>query len=312
MKKFFYVVCIILLANERQAVLLAVEVAALDFTNGGSAWTVTELDNGLPLVFEKDGDPTKVGFAHESTFPPVEEQGTGNYHLMQEVFAPTGFTMSNIVVEAAGSGFSSWLMNSYVGFGLSDQMYPEEIEVEDNSFNFLPDTYAWSADNWGNVLGDNNYNGNNGTVVVDFPMVNNGIPGEDYLDATGDADFSGLASVWVGVKLVKGLAHVSQHVDISQIKVYAELTEVVGTAGDFDEDSDVDGHDFLLWQRGESTTPVSPTGLMDWQNNYGSGNLLTASTLSVPEPASFVMLSLGIALVFSRSTACSSAAALQD
>ncbi|QEG33419.1 hypothetical protein [Bythopirellula goksoeyrii] len=300
MKKFFYVVCIILLANERQAVLLAVEVAALDFTNGGSAWTVTELDNGLPLVFEKDGDPTKVGFAHESTFPPVEEQGTGNYHLMQEVFAPTGFTMSNIVVEAAGSGFSSWLMNSYVGFGLSDQMYPEEIEVEDNSFNFLPDTYAWSADNWGNVLGDNNYNGNNGTVVVDFPMVNNGIPGEDYLDATGDADFSGLTSVWVGVKLLKGLAHVSQQVDISQIKLYADLTEVVNSPGDFDGDLDVDGNDFLLWQRGQSPTSLSPTELMAWQDNYGDSTPLTANVGSVPEPASLTILALAGLLIGTR------------
>ncbi|MDZ4657635.1 MAG: hypothetical protein SH868_08655, partial [Bythopirellula sp.] len=56
-----------------------------------------------------------------------------------------------------------------------------------------------------------------------------------------------------------------------------------GTSGDFDNDGDVDGRDFLIWQRGGSPTPFSAGDLADWQMNYGVGPLVAAST-AVPEP----------------------------
>ncbi|MBL9164325.1 MAG: PEP-CTERM sorting domain-containing protein [Planctomycetaceae bacterium] len=63
------------------------------------------------------------------------------------------------------------------------------------------------------------------------------------------------------------------------------------TPGDFDLDGDVDGADFLKWQRGESTTPFSAGDLEDWQANYGPG-MLTATSVAVPEPSSLVLLIL--------------------
>ncbi|TWU27744.1 hypothetical protein [Bythopirellula polymerisocia] len=78
--------------------------------------------------------------------------------------------------------------------------------------------------------------------------------------------------------------------------VYGEtivgLEVVAGLAGDFDNDGDVDGSDFLFWQR----TP-SVGNLADWQANYGIGSL--AASLAVPEPGSFtlfLLLCAGIAL----------------
>ena len=64
------------------------------------------------------------------------------------------------------------------------------------------------------------------------------------------------------------------------------------TAGDFDEDFDVDGADFLKWQRGEVSAPPAAADLANWQTNYGAGSsaLLAAS---VPEPSSGVLLLLG-------------------
>lgn len=62
----------------------------------------------------------------------------------------------------------------------------------------------------------------------------------------------------------------------------------VGTPGDFDGDGDVDGRDFLVWQRGESANPLSAEDLAEWQDNYGVGSL--ASVNSVPEPAALVLL----------------------
>ena len=55
---------------------------------------------------------------------------------------------------------------------------------------------------------------------------------------------------------------------------------------DFDNDGDVDGQDFLLWQRGDSIPPLSASGLSIWQAQYGSGSSTTIAT--VPEPASLL------------------------
>jgi hypothetical protein len=59
--------------------------------------------------------------------------------------------------------------------------------------------------------------------------------------------------------------------------------------GDFDLDGDVDGRDFLMWQRGESPIQWGPGDLADWQTNYGFSSLTVAST-AVPEPGSLVLL----------------------
>jgi hypothetical protein len=56
-----------------------------------------------------------------------------------------------------------------------------------------------------------------------------------------------------------------------------------GLVGDFDLDGDVDGRDFLTWQRNPSVG-----NLEDWQANYGASSL-SAST-AVPEPASIGLL----------------------
>jgi hypothetical protein len=61
-------------------------------------------------------------------------------------------------------------------------------------------------------------------------------------------------------------------------------------SADFDHDGDVDGRDFLVWQRGNSPNPLSASDLAAWQANYGAAPL--AAVAAVPEPSSlFLMLS---------------------
>lgn len=57
----------------------------------------------------------------------------------------------------------------------------------------------------------------------------------------------------------------------------------LGTAGDFDGDGDVDGRDFLVWQRNPSIG-----NLADWQTNFGNGSLSAVS--AVPEPTSVLLI----------------------
>ena len=63
--------------------------------------------------------------------------------------------------------------------------------------------------------------------------------------------------------------------------------------GDFDADGDVDGGDFLAWQRDDGST----LGLSNWEDNYGGPGTL-ASTVAVPEPESLFLCLLGMAMFF--------------
>jgi hypothetical protein len=67
--------------------------------------------------------------------------------------------------------------------------------------------------------------------------------------------------------------------------------------GDFDNDGDTDGNDFLTWQRGELPTPLSQSDLADWEANFGAAASLSANSSQVPEPATGFMLMLGAAVV---------------
>jgi hypothetical protein len=63
------------------------------------------------------------------------------------------------------------------------------------------------------------------------------------------------------------------------------LHAIAALPGDFDEDGDVDGRDFLTWQRNPSIGDLA-----DWQANYDVNPL--ASSRAVPEPSSLPLLAL--------------------
>jgi hypothetical protein len=68
------------------------------------------------------------------------------------------------------------------------------------------------------------------------------------------------------------------------------LEYAVGLPGDFDFDGSVDGNDFLVWQRGGSAAPLSPSDLAAWQANFGVP--AAAPAAAVPEPAAIVLAAL--------------------
>ena len=82
-------------------------------------------------------------------------------------------------------------------------------------------------------------------------------------------------------------SHGRYHITIHEMAI--RLRTTTENPGDFDGDGDVDGRDFLAWQRGQSPTPLSSNDLLDWQSNYGPGAVQALAT-SVPEPCSSLLL----------------------
>jgi hypothetical protein len=146
-------------------------------------------------------------------------------------------------------------------------------------------------------------------VIIEFHAVGNqlsgyawaaddplGRPAEPQVTATDDLFSSGLA----------GIAFAEDDDGTSATFRYAEARDTpfpAGVAGDFDGDLDIDGNDFLVWQRGltaagggtAATGDANGDGNVDgadftiWAQGFGTG---AGGVSGVPEPAS-----LGLGLV---------------
>jgi hypothetical protein len=83
------------------------------------------------------------------------------------------------------------------------------------------------------------------------------------------------------------------------------LVTIAEVTGDFDSDGDVDGQDFLVWQRGESPTPLSATDLADWQGAYG---VSPAAIAAVPEPSTIGLFAFACASALALCRVCRASA----
>ncbi|MCA9261868.1 MAG: hypothetical protein KDA61_21770, partial [Planctomycetales bacterium] len=87
-----------------------------------------------------------------------------------------------------------------------------------------------------------------------------------------------------------------------EVNVLSSLVELEvvqaapGAPGDFDLDGDVDGSDFLKWQREGHT----PSGLANWQSNYGLGSPTQVNTATIPEPGTATLWAIGLAALAVR------------
>ena len=68
-----------------------------------------------------------------------------------------------------------------------------------------------------------------------------------------------------------------------------------GLDGDFDGDGDVDGADFLAWQRGEASGGATTANLTLWESNFGTSANAAAAN-AVPEPTAALLLSFASVL----------------
>ena len=94
---------------------------------------------------------------------------------------------------------------------------------------------------------------------------------------------------------------------LTDAQVLALTTAPVGgVGGDFDDDDDVDGSDFLIWQRGlgvgttHAEGDADHSGVIDgadltiWQNQFGGPPSASATVAAIPEPASSLLVAVAM------------------
>lgn len=137
----------------------------------------------------------------------------------------------------------------------------ENVIVVIDGVHYGPETWADSTDTWGTT-------GSNAQIATRTP----GDGGDSHHALNGPVDE---VAVWLNRQLTVAEAIALYNAAIG-----------VGPPGDFDDDGDVDGNDFLVWQRDDAT----PAGLAEWKANFPTN--VTAAVNSVPEPTALALLAM--------------------
>jgi hypothetical protein len=123
--------------------------------------------------------------------------------------------------------------------------------------------------------------------------------------AAGGADAAPLAGDYFGLRV--RTAHPG-HVLNAGFQDFRITAPTTSAQADFDQDNDVDGADFLIWQRGLGSAGGLSQGDADgdgmitdldisiWKFDFGS-TAATATTAAIPEPTSLVLLLGAICLI---------------
>ena len=104
---------------------------------------------------------------------------------------------------------------------------------------------------------------------------------------------SGNFQLW-GALGADGDAHLEHLRYIGEFLAHLPLARTSDLEGDFDLDRDVDGLDFLAWQRGESSGSNSLSDFNLWQSHFGDNAALAAAVYGVPEPSTCATLLTGL------------------
>lgn len=192
---------------------------------------------------------------------------------------------------------------STLGINAIDLNFTFRVQALSNAKSFVGDELGLTGITIGGLGGGIAF------VSQDVASQDGGALGSTLVIADNESDFFQLAdnsafapqltlSVATNV-FVTGLS-ATDAVDMSTFIQRFSQTGSQSSPGDFDLDGDVDGNDFLVWQRGGSPTPLSASDLADWRANFGIAAPLTAAPTTVPEPGGLWLLTTGLIATLSR------------
>ncbi|MDZ4656835.1 MAG: PEP-CTERM sorting domain-containing protein [Bythopirellula sp.] len=233
-------------------------------------------DSVFDAMFDPDGVNTGVAifefhYANSGTRAVQVREGMSINNGVDQVTRGIRSTRLDLVLDAPGCGGNGCVPNNVGlfdidfdgnGFGLlgAGDLNGNGIYNDDRVFSNIDNTAAYrEGDMVSAVFGSTQYNW---TITY-----------------SGNISWTNPATSEVNQILGPG-----NGIDIVLI---GHSSESLGTPGDFDGDGDVDGRDFLAWQRGNSPSPFSGADLATWQGAYNGGAL--AALNAVPEPTSLVL-----------------------
>jgi hypothetical protein len=153
-------------------------------------------------------------------------------------------------------------------------------------FKWEPDSITWGSYN-GHVAGVANPPF---PIVDQRPGANNGNPAiHTYQGPVVPQDLNEIPIInfWISDANASNVG--PNNGQMHEMIIHSFTFTPLPVSADFDDDGDVDGRDFLVWQRGGSPNPRSASDLAVWQEAYGVAPAVAA--VAVPEPASGLILS---------------------
>jgi hypothetical protein len=227
---------------------------------GDHTWTLTL--HGLSYSYHDPGDRYYLGFMTRvyATSFDFEFQGPHALELNANVSEPL-----------VNSGLQDGPVVQMISFTYFDEDWDEYFRARDWFISITPSDFQQGLSFWSVVRA--------GIEVDVFPTNANGYPVlapfTSPFAVTNLDDRRSLPDDGYSLPISYGIVSVTS----------------VGFSlpGDFDIDRDVDGGDFLAWQRNPSVGDLA-----DWQANFGTHPALAAATFAVPEPASLRLLALAI------------------
>jgi len=272
------------------------------------AWFPSGRDNPFVTsssLFENNGDPTKLGRLYMGEEEVIPDGGTllnSNFEstaLIAPIYKAPGADDWTTINDADRSAFyahtgrqslslAPGLPNGQSRPGIARQEFSVGVDVDIN------ETYSIGA--WVFHPSSDPLTGTReATLRIQWFDGNSNLIGDERtlaLDANSPMD------EWIFVSLEDVL--IPNNVSIAEVRATLWVNNVGPTsvnsgaayfddvifkqgtslfeAGDFDMDGDVDGQDFLHWQRNPGVSLLA-----DWQANYGTSSF-QAATVLVPEP----------------------------
>jgi hypothetical protein len=231
-----------------------VAAAWLKVANPGPDVSLPDADADAYRLVEQMGD---IARALKTRYPHL-----GQIYLSSRIYA--GYAASSLNPEpyAYESGFAvKWLIEAQI-----NQLQGGGVDPLAGDLNYLDGTAPWLA--WGPYLWADGLNPRSDGLIWE--------PADFGSDGTHPSE--------AGREKVGG-----ELLEFFLSDRHAQPWFLSAAAGDFDNDGDVDGRDFLAWQMGASPQPLSSGDLAAWQARYGAIPIV-ATSADVPEPGSSLLL----------------------
>lgn len=284
-------------------------IVAWDETGGGNAAYSDQYVNKFDLWAYVDSTP--LGVATVDTAPQSEATvyGIGTTDMFfgtpnsAGLLGP-GLPGGNIASSANGSTGLGWLIQRrelFNGGTPTTNTVVQLIDFNDGGDGVLADAPDWqviqtidvsgTGEGWQRLSVD--YNPTTGAVVAKY--------NDQTFNFTTTTNLVG--NFYIGYR--ENLPGVGS---AGRPATYDMVATVAADDANFDNDGDVDGKDFLIWQSGFGATAgatnltgdangdskVDASDYAIWRNQFGSTGLAQAAAAGVPEPASVVIFLLGM------------------